>query len=138
MLWFLFWVDISCIFFVVEISVHHSQNLQFRNQSQEFLLFIGDNQSASSRFCHYFDGLIDGRFFRDDRWIRIHYIFDGNFFGFDIFLMDKCFYDLSIGKDRKSTRLNSSQVAISYTVFCLKKKTQLVMVMDKKLKNDER
>src|SRR5207253_11442459 len=28
------------------------------------------------------------------------------------------------GLDRKSTRLNSSHVAISYAVFCLKKKTQ--------------
>src|SRR5439155_9452329 len=27
-------------------------------------------------------------------------------------------------RDRKSTRLNSSHVAISYAVFCLKKKTQ--------------
>src|SRR5690625_6142644 len=27
------------------------------------------------------------------------------------------------GKDRKSTRLNSSHVAISYAVFCLKKQT---------------
>src|SRR5690625_5834831 len=32
--------------------------------------------------------------------------------------------DMSI-KDRKSTRLNSSHVAISYAVFCLKKKTKL-------------
>src|SRR5439155_18964706 len=29
---------------------------------------------------------------------------------------------LSRGRDRKSTRLNSSHVAISYAVFCLKKK----------------
>src|SRR5690625_1192406 len=29
------------------------------------------------------------------------------------------------GIDRKSTRLNSSHVAISYAVFCLKKKTQV-------------
>src|SRR5690349_21943879 len=29
---------------------------------------------------------------------------------------------LSVGKDRKSTRLNSSHVEISYAVFCLKKK----------------
>src|SRR5690625_5766750 len=29
----------------------------------------------------------------------------------------------SMTKDRKSTRLNSSHVAISYAVFCLKKKT---------------
>src|SRR5690625_6924306 len=30
-----------------------------------------------------------------------------------------------LGVDRKSTRLNSSHVAISYAVFCLKKKTHL-------------
>src|SRR5690625_6325075 len=30
--------------------------------------------------------------------------------------------DLIFAKDRKSTRLNSSHVAISYAVFCLKKK----------------
>src|SRR5438874_3501411 len=30
--------------------------------------------------------------------------------------------DLGIGEDRKSTRLNSSHVEISYAVFCLKKK----------------
>src|SRR5699024_12642212 len=29
---------------------------------------------------------------------------------------------LNISKDRKSTRLNSSHVSISYAVFCLKKK----------------
>src|SRR5207253_7177484 len=31
-------------------------------------------------------------------------------------------------QDRKSTRLNSSHVAISYAVFCLKKKTSLLVV----------
>src|SRR5437870_9036202 len=30
------------------------------------------------------------------------------------------------GRDRKSTRLNSSHVATSYAVFCLKKKTALL------------
>src|SRR5690625_5900551 len=30
--------------------------------------------------------------------------------------------DVDPGEDRKSTRLNSSHVAISYAVFCLKKK----------------
>src|SRR5690349_24244939 len=29
------------------------------------------------------------------------------------------------GRDRKSTRLNSSHVEISYAVFCLKKKTKV-------------
>src|SRR5690606_39704917 len=33
--------------------------------------------------------------------------------------------------DRKSTRLNSSHVKISYAVFCLKKKKQLLPVYDK-------
>src|SRR5439155_11443323 len=33
------------------------------------------------------------------------------------------------GLDRKSTRLNSSHVAISYAVFCLKKKTELVALV---------
>src|SRR5437870_5979267 len=33
-----------------------------------------------------------------------------------------CLYDGALGQDRKSTRLNSSHVATSYAVFCLKKK----------------
>src|SRR5690606_40207468 len=33
--------------------------------------------------------------------------------------------DILIEKDRKSTRLNSSHVKISYAVFCLKKKKML-------------
>src|SRR5439155_15220880 len=31
----------------------------------------------------------------------------------------------TVVRDRKSTRLNSSHVAISYAVFCLKKKTEV-------------
>src|SRR5690625_6501493 len=31
---------------------------------------------------------------------------------------------IAVDQDRKSTRLNSSHVAISYAVFCLKKKTE--------------
>src|SRR5690606_41579222 len=34
-----------------------------------------------------------------------------------------------IGIDRKSTRLNSSHVKISYAVFCLKKKTELSLTV---------
>src|SRR5690625_5318386 len=33
--------------------------------------------------------------------------------------------DYEAGLDRKSTRLNSSHVAISYAVFCLKKKIKI-------------
>src|SRR5690625_6211111 len=35
------------------------------------------------------------------------------------------------GIDRKSTRLNSSHVAISYAVFCLKKKTKAMKMHQK-------
>src|SRR5689334_24720438 len=34
--------------------------------------------------------------------------------------------DAGAMKDRKSTRLNSSHSSISYAVFCLKKKTQMI------------
>src|SRR5207249_5410190 len=33
--------------------------------------------------------------------------------------------DAGVGGDRKSTRLNSSHVSISYAVFCLKKKKKI-------------
>src|SRR5207253_9681545 len=39
-------------------------------------------------------------------------------------LRQRFFADLAVRQDRKSTRLNSSHVAISYAVFCLKKKNK--------------
>src|SRR5207253_8784218 len=54
------------------------------------------------------------------------------------FLVDKCYgygkaFELPDGSllvaDRKSTRLNSSHVAISYAVFCLKKKVTSLQAM---------
>src|SRR5690625_6740205 len=43
-------------------------------------------------------------------------------------VIEKSSLDLNecIGIDRKSTRLNSSHVAISYAVFCLKKKKKTI------------
>src|SRR5699024_11235434 len=38
------------------------------------------------------------------------------------YLISEALYGLNIPTDRKSTRLNSSHVSISYAVFCLKKK----------------
>src|SRR5690625_5502925 len=38
------------------------------------------------------------------------------------------YYKYKPGADRKSTRLNSSHVAISYAVFCLKKKIKRMCV----------
>src|SRR5690349_24238118 len=40
------------------------------------------------------------------------------------------------GKDRKSTRLNSSHVEISYAVFCLKKKKNQIFIFNDRI--DER
>src|SRR5256885_10536599 len=34
--------------------------------------------------------------------------------------------------DRKSTRLNSSHLVISYAVFCLKKKTDIILVRSRR------
>src|SRR5207249_12057984 len=61
---------------------------------------------------------------------RIHLLLDeGTFEELDKFVRHRC-VDFGIeeqrpagdGLDRKSTRLNSSHVSISYAVFCLKKK----------------
>src|SRR2546426_9323619 len=40
------------------------------------------------------------------------------------------------GRDRKSTRLNSSHLVISYAVFCLKKKKNTLANDDKELKSE--
>src|SRR5437870_2314789 len=40
----------------------------------------------------------------------------------NLFQVEQCILVANEGEDRKSTRLNSSHVAISYAVFCLKKK----------------
>src|SRR5699024_11384532 len=39
--------------------------------------------------------------------------------------INPCILSPLLGPDRKSTRLNSSHVSISYAVFCLKKKNKL-------------
>src|SRR5690625_5759513 len=41
---------------------------------------------------------------------------------FCAWMMNRPLREMELGEDRKSTRLNSSHVAISYAVFCLKKK----------------
>src|SRR5580698_10953320 len=41
------------------------------------------------------------------------------------------------GRDRKSTRLNSSHMSISYAVFCLKKKKNKIKTKTKKKKKQK-
>ena len=59
---------------------------------------------------------------------------------FDALCEERCYQtrseairDLIRNTDRKSTRLNSSHYAISYAVFCLKKKTQSIGIIIKRL-----
>src|SRR5438034_8804854 len=47
-----------------------------------------------------------------------------------ILLRERVEQGLRVGKDRKSTRLNSSHTVISYAVFCLKKKKQIYNYID--------
>src|SRR2546426_4787116 len=46
-----------------------------------------------------------------------------------------CAARVSQALDRKSTRLNSSHLVISYAVFCLKKKKKEIQILQMDLKN---
>src|SRR5699024_12170165 len=65
--------------------------------------------------------------FQADKWIGIFFS-SGSFciapVGFKRF---QNLFTQKRSKDRKSTRLNSSHVSISYAVFCLKKKNKKIM-----------
>src|SRR5437870_10904690 len=43
-------------------------------------------------------------------------------------ILEECGHPAIATRDRKSTRLNSSHVAISYAVFCLKKKKKIIKI----------
>src|SRR5690625_24035 len=59
----------------------------------------------------------------DDKTYQLHEIFGKGYIKFKLFDEDGEEVSLSmVPEDRKSTRLNSSHVANSYAVFCLKKK----------------
>src|SRR5256885_9762809 len=70
------------------------------------------------------------RRFNGDHWIAMETVYgDGNVFQFTSVRQDYADVDKvneaamnAANKDRKSTRLNSSHLVISYAVFCLKNK----------------
>src|SRR5690625_5595600 len=64
------------------------------------------------------------RFGHNAIWLRDSSIGLDHVYSFGYFDMDGPGFYLDFA-DRKSTRLNSSHVAISYAVFCLKKKTNI-------------
>src|SRR5438874_8973096 len=53
---------------------------------------------------------------------KLHFDLEGIAHKHDLIQVDRFKHMLFITEDRKSTRLNSSHVEISYAVFCLKKK----------------
>src|SRR5437868_10745402 len=55
------------------------------------------------------------------KWSMPHFDYHGIMLGMAAF-NEHC--SIGFWKDRKSTRLNSSHVSISYAVFCLNKKTK--------------
>src|SRR5690625_5452655 len=73
-------------------------------------LYVGMSNSLRNRITEHLNGVgSSGEFV--DRIDRI-----------EVFITEN--------KDRKSTRLNSSHVAISYAVFCLKKKKKITRTND--------
>src|SRR5690625_6534818 len=63
------------------------------------------------------------KIYRDNKWFKTSTNLN-DYMGFAA--VDKGFYSSGHPGDRKSTRLNSSHVAISYAVFCLKKKKKYI------------
>src|SRR3989442_10035985 len=51
---------------------------------------------------------------------------DGHRRGRELLFVEAVFVAAALEQDRKSTRLNSSHVRISYAVFCLKKKKRVI------------
>src|SRR5690606_40822892 len=74
-------------------------------------LYLFAQEKASARLLEYFGVLLRHHTEVDNTRLRHQYATDARCMGL-------VFPDL----DRKSTRLNSSHVKISYAVFCLKKK----------------
>src|SRR5690625_4120756 len=109
----------SAILEVKELNKQYSgsafslKNVSFAIPYGSIVGFIGENGAGKSTTM----GSILGTLQKDSGSIQI--------FG-EVMDSDKVNMKESIGvvfEDRKSTRLNSSHVAISYAVFCLKKKT---------------
>src|SRR5690554_7320881 len=111
-------MKLSCTsFFRASSSSSGKQSSRFRSatRARDFSLLHRKWPSRSPSFC------LDDMGKKDKRYSRNTIAHDGHKRGCQrgVFLyLD----DLAILPDRKSTRLNSSHVRISYAVFCLKKK----------------
>src|SRR5690606_11398286 len=104
-----------------------TQNFPFIIYNEEDFIELNNKVKNGNTFEGFYFKVADGvtRFvFEDYEPIgtptkRFYGTFDGNNAEFHINTLDTT-------KDRKSTRLNSSHVKISYAVFCLKKKNKYI------------
>src|SRR5690625_7000297 len=85
-----------------------------------FLGFLHQFIQPVNRYHTLFSFLIKSLFKNETRM----YIHEKSYTTLNLILQQGHFFGFILCADRKSTRLNSSHVAISYAVFCLKKKNQ--------------
>src|SRR5207249_6417341 len=80
---------------------------------------------AAAAEAEYYLGLarqMGGEFFRAAPKLRLVQLLSAGYDRVDVEAARKAGVPVANNGDRKSTRLNSSHVSISYAVFCLKKK----------------
>src|SRR5690625_6149608 len=104
------------------------------NQIVYFLIIPGIYKHISRKkvffSCSFFPRSDFNNSFGRDQYF-FYFIFESPFFNLSCKVL--FYFSLVAGKtpeDRKSTRLNSSHVAISYAVFCVKKKHTLTLTLD--------
>src|SRR5699024_11477411 len=95
------------------VTENHSMKFSLHKESAKELLFFGGGYTIariSNHFALQADNLVVGK------WLG------ANFLGLYNRAYQLMVMPANLFGDRKSTRLNSSHVSISYAVFCLKKK----------------
>src|SRR5437868_15430086 len=94
------------------------QSLTTLRQSRLLFFFFNDPATTEIYTLSLHDALPISQWLRAYGPVTLE--FPRRFFGAAFPQVEEAFRDLA--EDRKSTRLNSSHVSISYAVFCLKKK----------------
>src|SRR5436305_10785719 len=92
-----------------------------------FFFFLMIRRPPTSTLFPY-TTLFRSREYREDAPVRLRGLVDPEF-AEDVLDVP---FDCALGEDRKSTRLNSSHVRISYAVFCLKKKKNIKTLTNRK------